>query len=81
MRARAATARIVVVEDESAMRAALVAALGAEGYVVRPEADGSAITAVAEKFRPDLAVLDVGLPVGPEVSSGSASRQRSRLTV
>ncbi len=59
-------ARILVVEDDEPIRTALGVALRGEGYEVRTEEDGSAIARVAEEFRPDLAVLDVRLPVGPD---------------
>lgn len=58
-------ARVLVVEDDSPIRSALDVALRAEGYEVRAEPDGTAIGAVSEKFRPDLAILDVHLPAGP----------------
>lgn len=58
--------RVLVVEDDAPIRAALDIALRGEGYEVRAEADGSAIERVATQFRPDLAVLDVGLPMGPD---------------
>jgi len=59
-------ARILVVEDDEPIRAALVVALRGEGYEVWPEPDGSSIARTAEEFRPDLAILDVRLPVGPD---------------
>ncbi len=59
-------ARILVVEDDEPIRTALTVALRGERYEVRAEAEGSAIARVAEEFRPDLAVLDVRLPVGPD---------------
>lgn len=59
-------ARILVIEDDEPIRSALVIALRSEGYEIRAESDGSAVTRVAEEFRPDLAVLDVRLPVGPD---------------
>jgi DNA-binding response OmpR family regulator len=64
--ASTARARILVVEDEAAMRTALAIALRSEGYEVQSEADGSAIKTVAGQFWPDLAILDVRLPVGPD---------------
>jgi DNA-binding response OmpR family regulator len=72
-----AKGRILLVEDEAAMRSALAIALGAEGYEVQPEADGSTIKAVAARFRPDLAILDVRLPDGPD---GYAIARRLRET-
>ncbi|MFN2607374.1 MAG: response regulator transcription factor [Acidimicrobiales bacterium] len=53
-------------EDDEPIRSALVVTLRAEGYEVRPEPDGSAITTAADQFRPDLAILDVRLPSGPD---------------
>jgi DNA-binding response OmpR family regulator len=58
--------RVLVVEDDAPIRAALEAALLATGYDVRAEGDGTRLTAVAAEFRPDLAVLDVRLPQGPD---------------
>lgn len=53
-------------EDDDPIRSALDVALRGEGYEVRAEPDGSRLQDVAERFRPDLAVLDVRLPVGPD---------------
>ena len=58
-------ARVLVVEDDSPIRSALDVALRAEGYEVRVEPDGTTINEVGEQFRPDLAILDVHLPAGP----------------
>jgi two-component system, OmpR family, response regulator len=57
--------RILLVEDDDAMREAVGAALASEGYAVHSTSDGSGIRDVAAAFRPDLAVLDVRLPQGP----------------
>jgi two-component system, OmpR family, response regulator len=57
--------RILLVEDDPAMREAVTSALTSDGYAVRCEADGSDVRDVAKAFRPDLAVLDVRLPQGP----------------
>lgn len=58
--------RVLVVEDESAVRDAVGVALRGEGYDVRAEPNGTCLDAVAQEFRPDLAILDVRLPVGPD---------------
>jgi len=58
--------RVLVVEDDAPIRTALDVALRSEGYEVRAEPDGTALTEVVEVFRPDLAVLDVRLPTGPD---------------
>lgn len=59
-------ARVLVVEDDPAIRCALEVALKEDGYDVRAEADGCCIDQVAMDFRPDLAILDVRLPNGPD---------------
>lgn len=58
--------RVLVVEDESAVRDAVGVALRSEGYDVRAEPNGTCLDAVTQEFRPDLAILDVRLPVGPD---------------
>lgn len=56
--------RILVVEDEGAIRDAVAVALADAGYRVEAHADGHRLGALVEGFRPDLAILDVMLP-GP----------------
>jgi two-component system, OmpR family, response regulator len=57
--------RILVVEDDPTVRATVRIAFETEGYQVQAECDGLAIEAVADGFRPDLAILDVRLAQGP----------------
>lgn len=57
---------MLVVEDDPPLRRALESALEREGFEVRAEGDGSRIQDVAAHFRPDLAILDVRLEVGPD---------------
>ena len=74
--------RVLVVEDDAPIRTTLAVALRAEGYEVRAEADGCALVDVVEAFRPDLAVLDVRLPVGPDgYAMASLLRRSSDLPV
>ncbi len=60
------TARVLVVEDDEPIRNALEVALKAEGYDTRALPDGRSLDAVAQQFRPDLAILDMRLPIGPD---------------
>jgi DNA-binding response OmpR family regulator len=55
-------ARILIVEDELAMRTALADLLEAEGYRVIVASDGEAGLERAVKERPDLVLLDVMMP-------------------
>ncbi|MBW3643192.1 MAG: response regulator transcription factor [Actinobacteria bacterium] len=63
---RARPSRVLLVDDEPSIRVAVQASLEGDGYQVRAEADGSKIEMVAARFRPDIAILDVRLPVGPD---------------
>lgn len=69
---------MLVVEDDDAVRSAVAAALRGADYQVHDEADGLGVDRVVETFRPDLAVLDVRLPVGP---SGLSIARRLRTQV
>jgi two-component system OmpR family response regulator len=74
--------RVLVVEDDASVRDALVVALRGEGYEVQPEVDGTVVSEVLEAFRPDLAVLDVRLPAGPDgVSIARRIRAGSDLPI
>lgn len=55
-------ARILVVEDEEALRLALVDALVAEGYDVLEAADGDLALELALREGPELVLLDLVLP-------------------
>ena len=71
-----------MVEDDDPIRSALDVSLRGEGYEVRAEPDGTRLAEVAEGFRPDLAVLDVRLPVGPDgYAMGRILRASSDLPV
>jgi two-component system response regulator MprA len=54
--------RILVVEDERAMRDMLVLALEREGFDVRALASGAGLDALLRGWPADLVLLDIGLP-------------------
>ena len=54
--------RILVVEDDAAVRTLLVHILSDDGYEVRAVGDGTEALVVASDFRPHLVLLDAGLP-------------------
>jgi two-component system, OmpR family, response regulator MprA len=54
--------RVLIVEDDGAVRRMLERSLGAEGFEVAGAADGGAALALAERAAPDLVVLDVAMP-------------------
>ena len=61
--ARAAPRRILVVEDERAIRELIADFLEYEGYEVERAAHGGEALSILERFRPDLVVLDLMMPV------------------
>ena len=74
-------ASILVVDDEEAIVQLLTTVLRYEGFEVESAADGRAALRAAERFRPDLIMLDVMLPDldGFEVYRRiAAGRARSR---
>lgn len=55
--------KILIVEDEALIVRVLSIRLEGLGYKVSSAADGEAGFAAARKERPDLAIIDIGLPV------------------
>jgi signal transduction histidine kinase/ActR/RegA family two-component response regulator len=55
--------RVLVVDDNEDARVLLSEALTSIGYVVRTASDGPQALHIAETFQPELALLDIGLPV------------------
>jgi len=56
------SARILVVDDEPQIGRPLTTSLGARGYEVAVASDGQAALDMAASWRPDLILLDLGLP-------------------
>jgi DNA-binding response OmpR family regulator len=57
-----AAPRILVIEDERAMREMLVLAFEREGYAVRAHVTAAGVQDTLRDWDPDLIVLDIGLP-------------------
>ncbi|MEU2654331.1 response regulator transcription factor [Streptomyces sp. NPDC007325] len=57
-----ASERILIVDDEPAVREALRRSLAFEGYATREAVDGMDALAAMESYAPDLVVLDVQMP-------------------
>lgn len=54
--------KVLVVDDESAIRAAIAEMLALHGFSVETAADGAEALEVAHRFHPDALVLDVMMP-------------------
>ncbi len=55
-------AKILVVDDDQLLRRSLTYRLKAEGYTVSTAATGAEALSLARRDRPDLVLLDIGLP-------------------
>jgi two-component system response regulator MprA len=62
MMAKAAADKVLVVDDDRAIRESLARALELEGYDVRLAPDGAAALAAISADRPDVAVVDLMMP-------------------
>ncbi|MEO8266540.1 MAG: response regulator transcription factor [Ilumatobacteraceae bacterium] len=56
------SARVLIADDDRAIRDALTRALGLEGYDVVHASDGNTALSVIESTQPDVAILDVMMP-------------------
>src|SRR5881394_1795374 len=63
-RGSSARPKILVIEDDPVARADLEARLAANGYLVARAADAASALTVVNRERPDLILLDLGLPAG-----------------
>ena len=63
-RGRSGRQKILVIEDDPVARADLQARLKAQGYTVALAADAASALTVVNRERPDLILLDLGLPAG-----------------
>jgi CheY-like chemotaxis protein/anti-sigma regulatory factor (Ser/Thr protein kinase) len=72
--------RILVVDDLAASAETLMTLLELEGFEVKVASEGMAALAIAEQFRPDVVLLDIGLPGmnGFEVANRLRTQPQSR---
>src|SRR2546428_7048463 len=56
--------KVLVIEDDPVARADLEARLAANGYTVARAADAASALTVVNRERPDLILLELGLPAG-----------------
>lgn len=73
--------RVLVVDDESAIRRFLRAALNAHGYIVTEAANGREALNAVVASRPDLIILDLGLPDIDGVEITRRLREWSQIPV
>ena len=75
------TLRVLVVEDDAAIRALLQSALSVEGFEVQTAASLSEASAMLRHAPPDLVLLDLGLPDGDGAELVRQVRQQHTLPI
>jgi len=70
--------RVLVVEDESALRESVAARLRDDGFTVDEAADGDEGLYYGQEFAPDVAIIDLGLPRLPGMDLIRQLRQEGR---
>jgi two-component system, chemotaxis family, CheB/CheR fusion protein len=75
----AGSRRILLVEDQDDAREMLRVLLESLGHVVVEEADGSSAVAAIEREHPDVALIDIGLPIMSGYEVARQIRQNSLL--
>jgi two-component system response regulator MprA len=73
-------ARVLVVDDDRALRDAITRALSLEGYEVVTAADGVEALGLVEAHRPEVIVLDLGLPTLDGITVCQVLRARGDRT-
>lgn len=73
--------KVLVVEDDAAIREALTYNLGREGYEVEAVGDGAAAVAAVRKDEPSLVVLDLMLPELDGFDVTRALRKESKVPI
>jgi two-component system KDP operon response regulator KdpE len=74
-------ARILIVDDEPAIRRFLRTSLAPQGYAVTEAADGRSGLSAAMADRPDLVILDIGLPDLDGIHVTRALREWTQLPI
>ena len=72
--------RVLLIEDDALTREVLTSALAGTGYEVHAEADGARVERIADRFRPDIALIDMHLGDGVDGIT-VAKRLRSTASV
>lgn len=73
--------RVLVIEDDREIRTLLQASLRAEGFLVQTAISVSEATALLQNSRPDLVLLDLGLPDGDGADLVREIRRKHSLPV
>ena len=73
--------RVLVVDDDASIRDLLSTALEDDGYEVMPAANGQDALSVCERWRPDVIVLDLMMPVMDGWTFAKRLRERHEIPI
>jgi len=73
--------RVLVVDDDPSIRELLSTALEDDGYEVMPAANGQDALSVCERWRPDVIVLDLMMPVMDGWTFAKRLRERHEIPI
>jgi two-component system chemotaxis response regulator CheY len=73
--------RVLVVDDDASIRELLLTALEDDGYEVVPAVNGQDALAVCERWRPDVIVLDLMMPVMDGWTFAKRLRERDDIPI
>jgi CheY-like chemotaxis protein len=73
--------RVLVVDDDASIRELLSTALEEDGYEVVPAVNGQDALAVCERWRPDVIVLDLMMPVMDGWTFAKRLRERDEIPI
>ena len=62
----AAPTRALLIEDDLSVREAVAIAFEGLGFLVRARPTGEQLAELVQEFRPDVAIIDIQLPAGPD---------------
>ena len=80
-RIRIMPAKILIVEDDAVARTVLVSALKPDKYEVAVSPDALSALSLARKLKPDLILLDLGLPAGGGYTFLQRMKQLPELSI
>ncbi len=73
--------RVLVVDDDASIRELLATALEDDGYEVVPARNGQDALAVCERWRPDVIVLDLMMPIMDGWTFAKRLRERDEIPI
>jgi two-component system chemotaxis response regulator CheY len=73
--------RVLVVDDDPSIRELLMTAFAEDGYEVVPASNGQDALSVCERWRPDVIVLDLMMPVMDGWTFAKRLRERDEIPI